>query len=109
MTSAAVWEGDPRSRSADRCICRSRQSMHEVKKRLRLTNEESHVGQELQGARSHSRCLGWSNDRTCWELSVEEWAWLRHDQVCLEVLAPKRSGIKIRESQAIRRIRQGGH
>src|SRR5947209_2605777 len=94
--------GNPRSCPACRRISRSRQSMHEVKKCLRLANEQSHVGQELERAHSHSRRLGRSNDRTCWEISIEEWAGLRHDKIGLEVLTSKRSGIKIRESQTIR-------
>src|SRR2546426_1039084 len=36
-----------------------------------------------------------ANDRTYWELSAEEWAWLRHDQVGLKVLAAKRRRIQV--------------
>ncbi len=50
--------------------------------------------------------LGWANDRNGRELAAEEDGGLGHDQVGLEVLPAKGSGIEVRKHQPIGRVGQ---
>ena len=87
-------------------ICGLCQILHEFKEWWRLADEKPHRCQELEGAHSSPLCLRRTNDRTYWEALAEKWAWLRHNQVGLEVLPAERRGIEIRKHQTIRGVSQ---
>jgi len=69
------------------------QITQQLNERWRLADEESHSRQEIHHAHRDTLGLRGANDRTWREVSTEEWAWLRHDQVGLKVLATKRRRI----------------
>jgi len=81
--------------------------MHEGEEGLRLAHEESHVGQELNDAHCDPRRLGWTNYGTYREAAVQERTRFRHDQISLEALAAKWSGIEVWERETIGRICKG--
>src|SRR5713101_2244257 len=78
--------------SGVRVLCKIPQ---EFKERWRLADEKAVGRQCVERADCSPLCLGRANDRTYRELSAEEWAWLRHDQVGLKVLAAKRRRIQV--------------
>src|SRR5712692_8257113 len=84
------------------------QILHQIKERFRLDDEKTHRRQEFQRAHGSPFRLGRANDRTYRKASAEERAWLRHDQIGLEVLRAKRSRewrrIEIRKHQSIRGV-----
>src|SRR5229473_2775947 len=77
---------------------------HEREECRRLSDEESHVRQELAYAPGDVLCFGRANDGTRRQLSTDERARLRHDQVGLKILAAKRRGIQVRKGD-----RHAGH
>ena len=66
---------------------RIRSQIRQQLEKLRSLADEKSVVSE-SGGRAHrgARGLGWANNRTDWEASVQEWAWLWHDQVGLQCL-----------------------
>ena len=86
-----------------RILC---QIPHEFKEHWRLADKEAHGGQELERAHGSSLCFGRANHRAYRQASAEERAWLRHDQIGLEILPAKRGGIEIRKYQSVCRVGQ---
>src|SRR5258708_3489936 len=76
-------------------ICLLGKLVQQRKERWRLTPEKPHVGQELDHAHGNPVRVGRTNDRTYREISANEWAWLRHDQVGLKVLTTKRWRVQV--------------
>src|SRR5207237_8201091 len=72
-----------------------RQITHEREKLRRLADEKPHRRQETDHAHGNTSCLGRANDRNHGELSAQEWARLRHDQVGLKILATKWRRIQV--------------
>ena len=70
---------------------------HVRKKRLRLTLEKPHVGEECESAHGGAFRVSRSNDRDNRKTRVQERARLRHDQVRLEELAAEWRRIQIRK------------
>ena len=60
--SLVIWPLDYSTTTVVNVVCCLRQFGHIRKKRWRLTDEETHVRQELQYARGNTFRLGWSND-----------------------------------------------
>src|SRR6185437_14655887 len=70
------------------CLVRVlRQIVQQLEEGRRLTDEESHVRQEVDDAHGSSFGFGGTNHGAWREFATEEWARLRHDQVGLEGLA----------------------
>ena len=88
----------PVARLAPCAICICSEIAHQRKECRRLTNKKSHRSEKLHDARGNPPCLRWPNDRTRREFSTEEWARLRHDQICLEVLASEGRRIQVGKS-----------
>src|SRR5258708_5099322 len=78
--------------------------VHESEECRRLADEQSHVCQELDYALGDVLCFGRANDGTRRQLSTDERARLRHDQVGLKILAAKRRRIQVRKGH-----RHSGH
>ena len=53
--------------------------LHQRKKRRRLADEKTHVGQKLDHALGNVFCLRWANDGAPRQIRANEGAWLRHD------------------------------
>ena len=91
--------------------CRIRvccQIAQHFKKRRRLADEKPVRGKRLDCSHCSPFCFGWTNDRTHRELSAEERAWLRHDQIGLEILPAERRRVKVRKRQSrVLRVGQG--
>src|SRR4029077_7293355 len=83
------------------CICLLGQLVQKGKECWRLADEKPHVSQELDHAHGNSLCLSRTNNRAYREAWAEEWAWLRHDQIGLEVLGVKRRRIQVRECHRV--------
>jgi hypothetical protein len=77
-----------------------------IEEPLRLAFEKSGRSQERSSPRCSPVCLGRANDRTDRELPTQKRAWLRHDQVGLEVLASKWRTVQVWKHQPISRIGQ---
>src|SRR5258708_22035580 len=71
--------------------------VHESEECRRLADEQSHVRQELDYALGDVLCFVPPNDGTSRQLSTDERARLRHDQVGLKILAAKRRRIQVRK------------
>src|SRR5437667_11613418 len=67
-------------------VCVLCQLGHIGKKRLRLADEEPHVGQECENTHGDAFRVRWPNDRNNGKASIQERTWLGHDQVLLEKL-----------------------
>jgi hypothetical protein len=85
-------------------LCEIRQQLKEF---VRLSDEQAHRRQKLDYSHSDSPSFGRTNDRTLREFAAEEWARLRHDQVCLEGLATKGRRVEVRKGQSIRGVSKG--
>ena len=59
----------------------------QLKKRVRLTHEESHGGQEINHTHGNALRISRADDGTGRKFAAEEWTWLRHNQICFEELA----------------------
>jgi hypothetical protein len=94
--------------SGSRFVGYYREVCHEREELVRLAAEESVVGQELERAHCRPFGVGRADDRTRWELAVQEHRLLGHDQVGLEVLATERRGVEVREHQPVRWSVSGG-
>src|ERR1035437_8177214 len=73
------------------------QSTHELEELIGLADEESVRREGLKGSHGSASGLGWVDDRTRRKPSVEERRRLGHDQVGLEILAPKRRSVQVGE------------
>src|SRR6266581_4658679 len=78
-------------------ICVFGKVVHESEECRRLADEESHIRQELDHALGDVLCFGRANDGTRRQLSTNERARFRHNQVGLKILAAKRRGIQVRK------------
>src|SRR5260370_31689463 len=85
-------------------VCVFGKAVHESEECRRLADEQSHVRQELDYTPGDVLCFCRANDGTRRQLSTYERARLRHDQVGLKILAPKRRGIQVRKGD-----RHAGH
>ena len=82
------------------------QLAEEAKERLRLADEQPIGRQGLERAHCRAHGLGRPNDRNDRELAAQEDGGLGHDQVGLEVLPAKGSGIEVGKHQPIGGIGQ---
>src|SRR5438034_6153030 len=92
-----IWQSHGLSTLAFGRICVLCQLGHIGKKRLRLADEEPHVGEECESTHGGAFRVRRSNDRNNRKTRVQERARLRHDQVRLEELAAEWRRIQIRK------------
>ena len=82
--SLVIWPLDYSTTTVVNVVCCLRQFGHIRKKRWRLADEETHVGEKLERTPGGVSRFGRPNHGARRQLAAEEWARLRHDQVLLQ-------------------------
>src|SRR6185312_8874417 len=78
-------------------VCILRQISQRLKERGRLTDEESHAGEEVDDAHGSSPGFRGTDDGAWRQLAADERARFRHDEVGLEGLTAEGSRVQVRE------------
>src|SRR5438093_117321 len=96
--------GGPMKRSSLHCALRriglGRQLVQRSEERWRLTEKQSHVGQELHRSMRGAARFGRPDDRDSREFAIEEDCGLGHDEVRLKIFTAERWLVEVREAQA---------
>ena len=85
-------DANPRLAASASCA-RSRNNL----KNAELTDEESHVREEVEHVHGNPVGFRGTDDGAYREFAAEEWAGLRHDEVGLELLAAKGRRVQVGE------------
>src|SRR5260370_23084302 len=82
-------------------VCVLSQLVQEVKECRRLALEQPHIGKKIDHAHRDPFRFGRTNDRTHRKTWTNEWTWLRHNQVGLEIFSAEWRRIQVRKCHRV--------